>query len=189
MAVDNKATDSQANKRPEMTSSERLYTAFKHGIPDRLPMIDSYWSETIERWRSEGLPADTSLEDFRRQIETNLFGVINLTKAAIPVLRGQGSGHIIQLSSVGGRVGARQLERRVAPEGERPRRALVGPGQLRLLAQALLLEQRVRQQEILAVPQGAALEPRDLWHTPVTFVLVAGLLSAEWILRRRWGLR
>jgi NAD(P)-dependent dehydrogenase (short-subunit alcohol dehydrogenase family) len=49
---------------------------------------------------------DTSLEDFRDQIETNLFGVINLTKAAIPVLRGQGSGHIIQLSSVGGRVGA-----------------------------------------------------------------------------------
>jgi len=49
---------------------------------------------------------DTSLEDFRLQIETNLFGVINLTKAAIPVLRGQGSGRIIQLSSVGGRVGA-----------------------------------------------------------------------------------
>jgi NAD(P)-dependent dehydrogenase (short-subunit alcohol dehydrogenase family) len=49
---------------------------------------------------------DTSLEDIRAQIETNLFGVINLTKAAIPVLRKQGSGHIIQLSSVGGRVGA-----------------------------------------------------------------------------------
>ena len=41
-----------------------------------------------------------------RQIETNLFGVINVTKAAIPVLRQQGSGHIIQLSSIGGGVGA-----------------------------------------------------------------------------------
>ena len=30
---------------------------------------------------------DTSLADFRSQIETNLFGVINLTKAAIPTLR------------------------------------------------------------------------------------------------------
>src|SRR5260370_11475298 len=48
---------------------------------------------------------DTSLEDIRAQIETNLFGVINVTKAAIPVLREQRSGHIIQLSSIGGRVG------------------------------------------------------------------------------------
>jgi NAD(P)-dependent dehydrogenase (short-subunit alcohol dehydrogenase family) len=49
---------------------------------------------------------DTSLADFRAQIETNLFGVINVTKAAIPLMREQRSGHIIQLSSVGGRVGA-----------------------------------------------------------------------------------
>jgi NAD(P)-dependent dehydrogenase (short-subunit alcohol dehydrogenase family) len=49
---------------------------------------------------------DTRLEDIRAQIETNLFGVINVTKAAIPVLRKQGSGHIIQVSSIGGRVGA-----------------------------------------------------------------------------------
>ncbi len=48
---------------------------------------------------------DTSLADFRAQIETNLFGVINVTKAAIPVMREQRSGHIIQLSSIGGRVG------------------------------------------------------------------------------------
>lgn len=49
---------------------------------------------------------DTSLDDIRDQIETNLFGVINVTKAALPVMREQGSGHIIQFSSVGGRVGA-----------------------------------------------------------------------------------
>jgi NAD(P)-dependent dehydrogenase (short-subunit alcohol dehydrogenase family) len=49
---------------------------------------------------------DTSLQDIRAQIETNLFGVINVTKAAIPLMREQRSGHIIQLSSVGGRVGA-----------------------------------------------------------------------------------
>src|SRR5882724_8363540 len=39
---------------------------------------------------------DTSLADFRAQIETNLFGVINVTKAAIPVMRRQASGHILQ---------------------------------------------------------------------------------------------
>jgi NAD(P)-dependent dehydrogenase (short-subunit alcohol dehydrogenase family) len=49
---------------------------------------------------------DTSLADFRAQIETNLIGVINVTKAAIPHMRERGSGHMIQLSSVGGRVGA-----------------------------------------------------------------------------------
>ncbi len=48
---------------------------------------------------------DTSLADFRAQVETNLFGVIIVTKAAIPVMREQGAGHIIQFSSIGGRVG------------------------------------------------------------------------------------
>jgi NAD(P)-dependent dehydrogenase (short-subunit alcohol dehydrogenase family) len=48
---------------------------------------------------------DTPLEEFRRQIETNLFGTIILTKAAIPVMRAQRSGRILQLSSVGGRLG------------------------------------------------------------------------------------
>ena len=43
--------------------------------------------------------------DFRAQIEANLFGVVNVTRAALPVLRKQRSGHIIQFSSVGGRVG------------------------------------------------------------------------------------
>src|SRR6266478_2437543 len=48
---------------------------------------------------------DTSLAEFRAQIETNLFGVINVTKAAIPLMREQGAGHILQFSSVGGRIG------------------------------------------------------------------------------------
>jgi NAD(P)-dependent dehydrogenase (short-subunit alcohol dehydrogenase family) len=46
---------------------------------------------------------DTSLEEFRAQIETNLFGVINVTKAAIPILREQRAGHIIQISSIAAR--------------------------------------------------------------------------------------
>jgi NAD(P)-dependent dehydrogenase (short-subunit alcohol dehydrogenase family) len=49
---------------------------------------------------------DTSLAEFREQIETNLFGTIIMTKAAIPWMREQRAGHIIQFSSVGGRVGA-----------------------------------------------------------------------------------
>jgi NAD(P)-dependent dehydrogenase (short-subunit alcohol dehydrogenase family) len=49
---------------------------------------------------------DTTLEDFRREIDTNLFGTIIMTKAVIPLMREQRSGHIIQFSSVGGRIGA-----------------------------------------------------------------------------------
>ena len=53
-----------------------------------------------------GSVEDTSLEEFHEIIETNLFGVINTTKAALPVMREQGHGHLLQFSSVGGRVGA-----------------------------------------------------------------------------------
>ncbi|ANN67544.1 SDR family NAD(P)-dependent oxidoreductase [Bordetella bronchialis] len=44
-----------------------------------------------------------SSEDFRGQIETNLYGVVNLTRAVLPVMRAQRRGHIFQVSSVGGR--------------------------------------------------------------------------------------
>jgi NAD(P)-dependent dehydrogenase (short-subunit alcohol dehydrogenase family) len=49
---------------------------------------------------------DTPLASFRRQIETNLFGTVIMTKAVIPHMRRRRSGHIIQFSSVGGRLGA-----------------------------------------------------------------------------------
>ena len=38
-------------------------------------------------------------------------------------------------------------------------------------------------------PQQADRRRRDLWHEPWAFALIVTLLSAEWILRRRWGLR
>jgi len=49
---------------------------------------------------------DTTLDVFRSQVETNFFGVVHVTKAAIPLLREQGGGHIIQVSSLGGRIGS-----------------------------------------------------------------------------------
>lgn len=41
-------------------------------------------------------------QEARRQIETNLFGPLWVTKAVVPLLREQRSGHIIQVSSIGG---------------------------------------------------------------------------------------
>jgi NAD(P)-dependent dehydrogenase (short-subunit alcohol dehydrogenase family) len=48
---------------------------------------------------------ETDPADFRAQIEANLFGVVNVTRAALPILRAQGSGVFVQFSSIGGRVG------------------------------------------------------------------------------------
>ncbi|PFH11538.1 NADP-dependent 3-hydroxy acid dehydrogenase YdfG [Collimonas sp. PA-H2] len=47
----------------------------------------------------------TADEDFRAQIDANFYGVVNLTHAALPTMREQRSGHIINISSVGGRTG------------------------------------------------------------------------------------
>ncbi|GHH80552.1 short-chain dehydrogenase/reductase [Streptomyces sulfonofaciens] len=47
---------------------------------------------------------DVSDEAFRAQIDTNFYGVYHVTKAALPILRAQGSGHVIQISSSGGRI-------------------------------------------------------------------------------------
>lgn len=48
---------------------------------------------------------DTPLEEFRAQIETNLFGAIIMTKAVLPYFRERRSGHIFQVTSIGGRIG------------------------------------------------------------------------------------
>ncbi|CAJ0542631.1 Ff.00g001750.m01.CDS01 [Fusarium sp. VM40] len=48
---------------------------------------------------------DTSLESFRAQVDVNFYGVVNVTKAAVPIFRQQKSGHIIQVSTIGDRVG------------------------------------------------------------------------------------
>jgi NAD(P)-dependent dehydrogenase (short-subunit alcohol dehydrogenase family) len=45
-----------------------------------------------------------SSEQFRDVVETCLFGVVYATRAALPVMRRQKSGHIFQVSSVGGRM-------------------------------------------------------------------------------------
>ncbi|QEN15243.1 SDR family NAD(P)-dependent oxidoreductase [Mycolicibacterium sp. ELW1] len=51
-----------------------------------------------------GAAEDVAFDDFRAQVETNFFGVVRLTQAALPVMRAQRAGHIIQISSVGGRL-------------------------------------------------------------------------------------
>jgi NAD(P)-dependent dehydrogenase (short-subunit alcohol dehydrogenase family) len=49
-----------------------------------------------------GMVEELSEAEARAQIETNLFGALWITQAALPFLRAQGSGRIIQVSSIGG---------------------------------------------------------------------------------------
>ena len=49
-----------------------------------------------------GMVEEISEQEARAQIETNLFGALWITQAALPFLRRQGTGHIVQVSSIGG---------------------------------------------------------------------------------------
>jgi NAD(P)-dependent dehydrogenase (short-subunit alcohol dehydrogenase family) len=49
-----------------------------------------------------GFAEDIQLEELRTQFETNFFGPVALTRAVLPVMRRQHSGHIIMISSIGG---------------------------------------------------------------------------------------
>jgi NAD(P)-dependent dehydrogenase (short-subunit alcohol dehydrogenase family) len=49
-----------------------------------------------------GTIEEVTEEQARAQIETNLFGPLWVTRAVLPILRAQGSGHIIQVSTIGG---------------------------------------------------------------------------------------
>jgi NAD(P)-dependent dehydrogenase (short-subunit alcohol dehydrogenase family) len=52
-----------------------------------------------------GMVEELSEHDLRDQLETNLFGAVWVAQAAVPLMRAQGGGHIVQISSIGG-VGA-----------------------------------------------------------------------------------
>lgn len=49
-----------------------------------------------------GMVEELTEDEVRAQLETNFFGALWVTQAALPIMRAQGSGHIIQVSSVGG---------------------------------------------------------------------------------------
>jgi NAD(P)-dependent dehydrogenase (short-subunit alcohol dehydrogenase family) len=49
-----------------------------------------------------GMVEEVSEAEIRAQLETNVLGALWVTQAALPILRAQGSGHILQVSSIGG---------------------------------------------------------------------------------------
>ncbi len=52
----------------------------------------------------EGAFEDTSMDDVRRQFDTNVFGLIRMCQLVLPAMRAKGDGRIVNVSSVGGKV-------------------------------------------------------------------------------------
>jgi len=52
-----------------------------------------------------GCTEDVSVDDFRKQFETNFFSVVRIIQEVAPIMRGQGSGTIVNISSVAGKMG------------------------------------------------------------------------------------
>jgi NAD(P)-dependent dehydrogenase (short-subunit alcohol dehydrogenase family) len=56
-----------------------------------------------------GFAEDMTLDELRHQLETNFFGNVAMTKAVLPVMRAQKSGHVLTVTSVGGLLGQPML--------------------------------------------------------------------------------
>jgi len=56
-------------------------------------------------WALFGSLEDVSVNDFRSQFETNFFGIISIIQKVAPIMRKQGSGIIVNISSVAGKIG------------------------------------------------------------------------------------
>jgi len=53
----------------------------------------------------QGAVEDMSVDEFKQEFETNLFGPIRVCQAALPIMREQGSGYIVNISSLAGQIG------------------------------------------------------------------------------------
>ncbi|KAJ4005641.1 hypothetical protein NW752_002477 [Fusarium irregulare] len=86
----------------DVTSAEEAQNAVKNAL-EKFGRIDVVVNNA--GYANMASVEDISLESFHAQVNANFFGVVNVTKAVLPLMREQKSGHIIQVSSVGDRVG------------------------------------------------------------------------------------
>lgn len=72
-------------------------------IVDRFKRIDVLINNA--GYAAPGFVEEVSLDDWRKQFETNFFGVVSLTQTVLPFMRNQRKGTIINMSSISGRMG------------------------------------------------------------------------------------
>lgn len=86
----------------DVDSNDSIKTAIKK-ITSKENRIDVLVNNA--GWGLFGATEDVPVEDFKKQFETNFFGVIRLIQEIAPLMRKQNSGTIINISSVAGRIG------------------------------------------------------------------------------------
>lgn len=83
----------------DVTDRDAVFAAVKQGH-DHFDALDVVVNNA--GYGHFGLVEELTEAEARAQLETNLFGALWVTQAALPYLRAQGSGHILQVSSIGG---------------------------------------------------------------------------------------
>lgn len=86
----------------DVTDPEQATRAVQQAV-DRFGRIDVLVNNA--GYASTGSAEDLPLEELRREVDTNFYGVVLVTRAALPVMRAQRSGRILQIGSIGGRRG------------------------------------------------------------------------------------
>lgn len=86
----------------DITDTATARDAVQAGV-DRFGRIDVLINNAANFYA--GFFEELSEQQVRAQIETNLFGPMNVTRAVLPVMRARRSGHVITLSSLAGAVG------------------------------------------------------------------------------------
>ena len=86
----------------DVTDEESIVSAVKT-IMDDYQRIDVLVNNA--GYAQFGCTEEISTDDFRMQFETNFFGIVRIIQEIAPIMRKQGSGDIINISSVGGRMG------------------------------------------------------------------------------------
>ena len=83
----------------DVTDARAARDAFKDAL-SRFGRVDVVFNNA--GYGHVGAIEELSDEELRRQLDVNLFGVINVTRAALPHMRKQRAGHLVQMSSLNG---------------------------------------------------------------------------------------
>jgi NADP-dependent 3-hydroxy acid dehydrogenase YdfG len=96
------AAGGEAVAIPTDVSDEEQAAAFVTGAKQRFGRLDALVNNAgvMQLGPIDGAPTD----EWRRMVDVNVFGVLYCTHAALPIMREQGGGHILNVSSIGGKV-------------------------------------------------------------------------------------